>query len=301
MRHQAGLTLLELLLVVFILSVISFGAVSLIDSSDSQWRFEETKSRLARIRVAVVGEGEPVYAGQRRLSGFVADVGDLPTDAADLTGPLAAGDTAYQSQTPELEDGYQLSAHALFKGRRPPYLVLEASTDPSNPRYRDGWGTKSTANDALLHGWGWTVASETLTVVSLGADGQTGAPAGGAYDADISATIAKSEWGIEGGIQVEVRNSTTGDIANLRVDLLLYADGSWSQVVSARQSIPTTASRTFQITDFVPAGTHLLVLMQDADATAGNGERPYGSSPFTTSLIEVYPGVAPALIQWEVK
>ena len=171
MGRQAGLTLLELLLVVFILSVISFGAVSLIDTSDSQWRFEETKSRMARIRVAVVGEDEPVFAGQRRLAGFVADVGALPADLADLTGPPAAGDAAYQSCTPELEDGYQLSAHALFKGRRPPYLVLEASTDPSNPRYRDGWGTKSVANDALYHGWGWTVAADTLTVVSLGADG----------------------------------------------------------------------------------------------------------------------------------
>ena len=41
--------------------------------------------------------------------------------------------------------------------------------------------------------------------------------------------------------------------------------------------------------------------MQDADATPGNGERPYGSSPFTTSLVEIYPGVAPGMIQWEVK
>ena len=301
MGRQAGLTLLELLLVVFILSVISFGAVSLIDTSDSQWRFEETKSRLARIRVAVAGEDEPVYAGQRRLSGFVADVGALPADLADLTGPPDAGDDAYQSRTPELEDGYQLSDHALFKGRRPPYLVLDASTDPANPRYRDGWGNKSTANDALFHGWGWTVQDDTLTVVSPGADGQTGAPAGGVYDPDITAVVAKQEWGIEGGIQVEVLNSSGGDLDNLRVDLLLYEDGNWKQVVSARQSVPSTGSRRFAITDFVPAGTHLLVLMQDADAIPGNGERPYGSAPFTTALVEVYPGVAPGLIEWEAQ
>jgi len=247
--------------VVFILSVISFGAVSLIDTSDSQWRFEETKSRLARLRVAVVGENEPVYAGQRRLSGFVVDVGALPADMADLTGPVAAGDAPFQSRTPELEDGYQLSDHALFKGRRPPYLVLDASTDPANPRHRDGWGNRSAANDALFHGWGWTVANDTLTVVSVGADGQTGAPAGGDYDADITGALAKAEWGIEGGIHVEVLNSTAADISNLRVDLLLYQDGSWSQVSSARQNVPTLESRSFQISDFVPAGPHLLVLL----------------------------------------
>lgn len=83
-NRRRGLTLLELLLVVFILALVAASAVAIADRADEQFRYEETRSRLKQIRTAVVGENEPVYNGRKHLTGFVADMGSLPQNMMEL-------------------------------------------------------------------------------------------------------------------------------------------------------------------------------------------------------------------------
>ncbi|MFL2864000.1 MAG: type II secretion system protein [Pirellulaceae bacterium] len=76
-RRTSGFTLLELLLVVFIMSVLAFSAISLTDTMDSsqdQYRYERAKNQAIELKKAIIDR----VVGQEVVSGFVADMGDLP-------------------------------------------------------------------------------------------------------------------------------------------------------------------------------------------------------------------------------
>ena len=82
-RRTSGFTLLELLLVVFIMSVLAFSAVSLtetMDSSQDQYRYERAKNQAAELKKAIINRVET----QQVVRGFVADVGALPANMTEL-------------------------------------------------------------------------------------------------------------------------------------------------------------------------------------------------------------------------
>jgi len=82
-RRTSGFTLLELLLVVFIMSVLAFSAVSLtetMDSSQDQYRYERAKNQAAELKKAIIDRVET----QQVVRGFVADVGALPANMTEL-------------------------------------------------------------------------------------------------------------------------------------------------------------------------------------------------------------------------
>ena len=82
-RRTSGFTLLELLLVVFIMSVLAFSAVSLTDTMDSsqdQYRYERAKNQAVAIKKAIIDRVET----QQVVRGFVADVGALPANMTEL-------------------------------------------------------------------------------------------------------------------------------------------------------------------------------------------------------------------------
>ena len=69
-RKTSGFTLLELLLVVFIMSVLAFSAVSLTDtmeSSQDQFRYERARNQAADLKKAIIDRVD----GQEVVSGFV--------------------------------------------------------------------------------------------------------------------------------------------------------------------------------------------------------------------------------------
>ena len=73
-RKTSGFTLLELLLVVFIMSVLAFSAVSLtetLDSSQDQYRYERAKNQGVDLKKAIVDRVETPQV----VRGFVADIG----------------------------------------------------------------------------------------------------------------------------------------------------------------------------------------------------------------------------------
>ena len=82
-RRTSGFTLLELLLVVGIMSVLAFSAISLTDTMDSsqdQYRNEASRNLARKIK----DEALLQRVGEDQIRGFVADVGDLPRDMTEL-------------------------------------------------------------------------------------------------------------------------------------------------------------------------------------------------------------------------
>ncbi len=83
-RHRSGFTLLELLLVVFILSLLALSAISLTDSLDSsqdQFRYEQARNQAAKFERGLIQR----VVGQQSVSGFVSDMGGLPNNLLELS------------------------------------------------------------------------------------------------------------------------------------------------------------------------------------------------------------------------
>lgn len=206
-NRQSGMTLLELLLVVTILSAVAFMTLSQVTDNTSQVRFEDTKNRLQLIKKAIIGNTSRTLNGQPEIRGFVADMGRLPNSLQELIRKDYCDDPQYINQTDcttagdtwNTQANYQFDATTeLWAGWNGPYLI--AAADADYPRYTDGWG-----NDDGTNNFGWNFIQididpavdsdgdgtatndfDELNVVSLGSDGQIGSLYGGLYDVDFS-------------------------------------------------------------------------------------------------------------------
>jgi type II secretory pathway pseudopilin PulG len=305
MRDDGGLTLLELLLVVFILSVAALSVVSLVDRTDEQIRFDDTRGRLRRIRQAIVGP-EADAAGPRLLWGYVADLGVLPDDIESLV-RIPAGADAFGSDEAVFDpdpgaSGDEIELDLMAKGWRGPYVTLPPSTDPASVRFRDGWGNLSATDDDLHHGWSdLDPTANPFEIVSPGADGLAG---GARYDADVAVEITGDDWRVDlGGWAVDVRNGSGGEV-ELRVSVLVYENGSWTRRDSAQGAVADgeTGSFAFDGGTQVPLGRHLVVVVEDSDTTAGNGETPYNhpGGPYVTRRVDFWPRTNPPALTLEV-
>lgn len=174
LKSQRGLTLLEMVVVIFILSAIALMTVSFTGNADDQFRFEETRRRLDQIRGGVVGRPDQTVNGGPVIGGFAADVGRLPNNLKELIENTAA---------PPLPVWAFDAATGLWAGWHGPYLPAMAEQKGGLKAFRDGWGNIGTPTDPPDYGWNVTVdaASGSLTVVSPGSDGASG---GADYAAD---------------------------------------------------------------------------------------------------------------------
>lgn len=268
-----GFTLLELLVVVFILCTLALGAVSLVDSTDHGVRDDVTRSRLASIRTAVMN--------------YVADLGTLPENVDALV-RTPAGAQAFGFTQPDLF-GSTVSLPGLPKGWRGPYLELPPRTALDDACFRDGWGNVSrdiagnpdTAADALDHGWSHLdPTADPFVIRSLGADGLVGDAGETEFDGDIAIAVPSSAWTVDlSGWSVEVRNASATD-RELAVAILVFR-GSWTRLDSATATViaMSTASLTFPADSIVPHGRHLLVVLA--------GSAPFANSDGTISTRQV--------------
>ncbi len=120
MRLSSGVTLLELLVVMMILSLILTAAVKTWDVTLERGRFETTKKKLDQLATAIVGDPNAIVAGQRVDFGYVGDVGLLPSKLGDLVkDPLGLPDS--------------------INPWRGPYMRATFSESPEGYRV-DGWG-----------------------------------------------------------------------------------------------------------------------------------------------------------------
>ena len=85
LSRQRGVTLLELLVVLMILSLILTAAVKTWDVTLERGRAETTSKKLGQLATAITGDRDYIIAGRRADFGFVGDMGRLPNSLAELT------------------------------------------------------------------------------------------------------------------------------------------------------------------------------------------------------------------------
>ncbi len=125
-----GVTLLELLVVMMILSLILTAAVKTWDVTLERGRFESTRRKLDQLATVILGNEDYVVAGQRADFGYVGDMGMLPLVLSDLI---------------KLPPG-QLPGESNWQG---PYI--RATFDEAPEGYRtDGWGDTIVYNQDSL-------------------------------------------------------------------------------------------------------------------------------------------------------
>lgn len=226
---RRSLTLVELLLVVFILAAVAASAATLTDDVDVQARYDVTISRRDLVREAILGQSE--VGGQRLVSGFVADMGRLPRSLRELIQPLDETGGALQKWVYD-------PAREVGAGWRGPYLPIRF--EDATPVFRDGWGNRSGADDALNYGWDVSNATpDRFEIRSLGRDNLVGGVE--LYDKDLPADhgdptlylVSSNDWQIDiSGLKVPLRLVNDGaDITNdleLRI-LIPNQDGSFPE------------------------------------------------------------------------
>jgi prepilin-type N-terminal cleavage/methylation domain-containing protein len=158
-RKNAGFTLLELVVVVAVMGLISSMAMDVYTDNSNQKRYEATKSRLAEIKFAIIGDPMMRVGSQAVLSGFFKDMGRLPRNLKELTKNLTT--QSYPNNgiciTNYVADETKTSASCSigwvvqtddvnkWKG---PYLHNLQSSD-GDLVFRDAWGNSGGAN----YGW----------------------------------------------------------------------------------------------------------------------------------------------------
>jgi len=185
---NAGMTFVELLVVLLILAILSAVALRSTTGLAEQARHESTIRTLENIEEAILGPRpwmRQSHSNSPIITGFVADIGRLPRavdpDPFDPDNPL---------QPQELWDRGALAPFAVYSftdpdhssvtvqvpaGWRGPYLALS----PGQDELKDGWGNEFQLFNALGN-----QAGEGDPIVRVRSLGRDNLPGGVEYDAD---------------------------------------------------------------------------------------------------------------------
>jgi len=308
--RSLGFTLLELLVVVFLLSAIALSGVAVVDEFDNQSRYDQTRSRLMQLRAGIVGAD-----GSWTVRGFVADNGALPADIETLLRRPASLAAFGAARAPTFKANgavgdITLNSLPLAKGWRGPYLVAGATRDPGSASFRDGWSNRNAldVDDALFHGWSaFTPSDEPLLLRSHGANGVPDSDPGSVadYDGDLIMPIVASDWSGSAAELVVTASNLTGQNQGMRAVLLVWIADDWIRINGDRVIAGADTTVTLPLPDAtVPIGTHLVVLVDEANDIAGDGEAPYGhasGAPPIAARVTFAPRTPPKPVSWEVR
>ena len=294
-----GFTLLELVLVLFILAILTTTSLSFIESEDGQFRFQQSFTRFNAIEQAMLTE--KASRGSNFLSGFIIDNGALPSGNTDLSA-LTDSDTTWSEVSSEEWEGYaylrpyyydvsnserQLpdqDIYKLGKGFRGPYIKNDLDSDNE---LKDGW-----AFDFNI-----TTSTSTIYAYTFDASSPITLPPFGVNVTDITRTINENDWSIlPSSLNVTVNNNDdgtgSGDISdeNFRLAVIVFSnnpnnnslttddDDLWDtfyfDLTLSNNSSSNSSSETWTLDPNdpaltrIPAGEHLVLLL-DRDATAG--------------------------------
>ncbi|MCM8527639.1 MAG: type II secretion system protein GspG [Lentisphaeraceae bacterium] len=197
-------TLLELILVVLILGLISSSALLIVDNQDGQQRYDESKRRLAQIRYALIGKDDAISNETTKISGYMADMGEVPTGIADLlVKPAAASVWTYNSIL------------GFGSGWRGPYI------NTFDEEFKDGWGFDFRDPDENI--WDGAEASGDINIISYNENGEEG---GIDYARDLKLEIPASVYKSPAPLQftITVINETGAPHSGEYQLLCLYPD-----------------------------------------------------------------------------
>lgn len=180
---RRGMTLLELLVVLAILAVLTTVAVTLMDSTIDQARFDATQRSLQNVHDAIQGATAQSGANVAATSGFLNDIGRLPIIInGDPLRELWDG-TAFPrsydqrpvsvSARPSTSGSSSLTSIILPDGWRGPYLRLPPGNNDlatGTPRILDGWGNPLRVIDPTSGATLIANGSKVQVIASWGAD-----------------------------------------------------------------------------------------------------------------------------------
>ncbi len=301
-RRRAGFTLLELLLVVFLLAAVAASAATLVDQVDLQGRHDLTRSRREQVRRAILGDPSRSVNGQPVVSGFVADMGRLPGSLRELLEPLDAAGSPLAAWSLD-------AARGVGAGWRGPYaqgaelerfVGLGLGGLPSareSPALRDGWGTRRAGPDPLITGsladldfaqCGWDyrpdfVAAGDVWLASLGRDGARDAVSPPAEEVDRDTPSL-------GGLGDPPAPGTFEQLLLVRAADWRVPLAGWGARVTLRGALPAGAADVVLRLDrplvgaavtWAPLDSAAVPAAVDAplDLAFGAGEAPWGVRP----------------------
>ncbi|WP_026601054.1 type II secretion system protein [Methylomonas sp. 11b] len=261
-RSLRGFTLLEMLLVIFLMALVASTGLMLTEGVEDQAKYDETKRRMELIRKAIVGDPARTVNGAPELSGFVADMGRLPLCLAEL---LTLGDEVLPVTVPKTfespcDDTVIVSEWNLDSdtgvgiGWRGPYLQVLPESG-GGLRFRDGYGNESAnaANDALNSGWDYSVNGTTSSLSSEGMDLTVATD-----DVAAPQLIVSADWQVQlpAAVSVTFENQSGNPIpavgaSNLNLQLLVYlsdltsaikGDDGTAELLALRPTEPVLAN-----------------------------------------------------------
>jgi prepilin-type N-terminal cleavage/methylation domain-containing protein len=179
--HAHGFSLLEMLLVLFLMALMASAGLMLTEGVEDQAKYDETKRRMEMMRRAIVGDPTRTVNGGPEISGFVADMGRLPGCVAELleSGPekLPATDPRTFSSpcnaTVTVTEWHIDADTGIASGWRGPYLQVMPDRDGAR-RFRDGYGNDDNSEN---FGWNYSAADSVVRVQSAGMNGAFDGPA----------------------------------------------------------------------------------------------------------------------------
>jgi type II secretory pathway pseudopilin PulG len=282
---HTGFTLLELVLVLFLLTLMASATLFLTENVDSQAKYDETKRRMEIIRQAIVGDPTRRLNGQTEISGFAADMGRLPECIAELLRQRNCADSA------DLPAWQADPTTGIFSGWRGPYIRISPESN-GDFHFRDGFAN-SDASDALNSGWTYTPdASGGVTLISKGSD-----PLLSNDDVTDPELVVLSDWAIT-SIPVSIFNNNSSDAlpSNTALDLsiVIFTSDSSNAIINDSSHSITSAeissgdqrsfTFTFPTNTVIPIGNHGYALVCDSDSVFDGSENVFDGTGCTTSF-----------------
>jgi len=252
-RRARGVTLLELLVVLMILSIVLTAAVKTWDVTLERGRAQTTATKLTQLVTVIIGDPDYIVAGQRADFGFIGDMGRVPDNLRELV-VAPSGSNAW----------------------RGPYI--RSTFNQSVDGFRiDGWG------DTIIYGRELYNSRESLFVRSYGGRGVADRTRWQTLNFPYNDTALTKQRVI--GQVFDMRGSLLTDTLKLyRLWVTLYypQDGKPdSALMTGMQMLGFHNEFTF---NGIPQGTHRLVATYTTN--------PPGSVTLTTTqFVPVYPGV----------
>jgi type II secretory pathway pseudopilin PulG len=264
-RHACGFTFVELLAVICIMALCVFAAAGPLKNRSDTERAEQTRTVLAELRTALLGQELP-REPRTRDDGYIPDMGELPEliggQPRGLWTPDTNNDgendllrrTQFLDETHDFYYGFAEESTPLhiWMGWRGPYISV-----PKDGVLRDGWG------NALI--FQADTATGDLTVISPGANGIVSAQDSGA-DSDITMVIRRSEYTAPvAGIIIPSSINSENSLADVEVRLYYAAPDPTkthvrvTHLVSMEPQSGTIAEDGYFLFKEVPVGTDRLL------------------------------------------
>lgn len=296
-----GLTLVELLVVVFILALLAQAAVYAGEGALESAQRETTASSLQQLEIALLGQPGRVDAqGRPHIGGFVADLGTLPVHAQGdaeqvlrelwerpLGAPAPRALPAFALTQAPGDPEVQLGC-----GWRGPYVRLGFGA----AALRDGFGQPFALRDAA--GQATTIGTPIAAVVSLGSDQVDG---GTGFAADLPIVVQRTVAPVVaprhlGTVPVQVQTSPGGGAV-----LVVRAYGPRDGALATLQQVVLTAfapgsGMIVNLVD-VPIGPRIVRAYQVAQApatpetplatAAKSRVQPVAVEPFASPIVEL--------------